>query len=127
MSLSEIYFTWFWWCIVVLPVLMYGGIIALTTFTPRSVIDRYVRPPHFTEFESVAYRHFPSSWIRTLLFSVAISFPFFRRFRHFGPIYKNVPMWFNLACRFYVYVVLGALYSWILMAALMISFPDFFK
>ena len=45
----------------------------LTWITPKSVIEQYVKPPYFSEFESVAYRHFPSSYIRTMLFSMAIS------------------------------------------------------
>lgn len=127
MQLSETFHLIFVASMYVIPLVGYLILILLTTFTPRTVMERYVRPPHFTEFEALAYRHFPSSWIRTLLFSVAISIPFFRRFRNFGPIHQNVPLWFNLACRFFVYVVLGSATLVVTMLALMVSFPDFFK
>lgn len=81
--------------------------VLLTWLTPKSVIDRYVRPPYFSEFEAVAYRYFPSSLTRTMLFSMAISIPVCRRIRNFGDIQQHVPLWFNLACRFYVYGILG--------------------
>lgn len=93
--------------ILVLVVVFPASLLCLTCITPKAVIDRYVRPPHFSEFESVAYRYFPSSLIRTNLFSLAIAVPFARRIRKFGDIHKQVPLWFNLACRFYTYFVFG--------------------
>jgi hypothetical protein len=81
--------------------------ILLTWITPKSVIDRYVCPPYFSEFESIAYRYFPSSLIRTNLFSVAIAIPVARRIRKFGDIHKQVPMWFNVVSRIYVYCIFG--------------------
>lgn len=93
--------------LVIIPVSLPASLFLLTRLTPQSVIDRYVRPPHFSEFESVAYRYFPSSWIRTILFSMAISIPVFRRVRKFGPMHKEVPRNFNIACRLFVYVVVG--------------------
>ncbi|MDP3188991.1 hypothetical protein [Limnobacter sp.] len=81
--------------------------VLLTWVTPKSVIDRYVRPPHFSEFEAVAYRYFPTSLIRTNLFSLAIAIPLARRIRKFGDIHKQVPLWFNVACRIYMYCVFG--------------------
>ena len=67
--------------------------------------------PYFSEFESAAYRYFPSSWIRTLLFSLAISIPIFRQVRGFGDMQEHVPLRFNIASRLFVYVVLGYLFS----------------
>lgn len=81
--------------------------LLLTWITPKSVIDRYVCPPYFSEFESVAYHYFPSSLIRSNLFSLAIAVPIARRIRKFGDIHKHVPMWFNVVCRIYIYCVLG--------------------
>ncbi|MDP3270357.1 hypothetical protein [Limnobacter sp.] len=98
--------------VVVFPV----SLLLLTWSTPASVIDRYVQPPHFSEFESLAYRYFPTSLIRTNLFSLAIAIPFARRIRKFGDIHKDVPLWYNLACRFYVYFVFG--YAVFCMAAM---------
>jgi len=97
--------------IVIIPIVLPLSLTLLTWLTPQSVIDQYVRPPHFSEFESAAYRYFPSSWIRTLLFSLAISIPIFRRVRGFGDMHKQVPLWFNVASRLFVYVVLGYLFS----------------
>jgi hypothetical protein len=87
--------------------------LLLTWLTPKSVIDQFVRPPHFSEFESIAYRYFPSSYIRTLLFTMAISIRVFRKVRQFGDIHKQVPAWFNIASRIFVYVVLGYCMLWV--------------
>ena len=97
--------------ILIIPVVLPLSLTLLTWLTPKSVIDRYVCPPYFSEFESSAYRYFPTSWIRTLLFSLAISIPIFRRIRGFGDMQKQVPLWFNVASRLFVYVVLGYLFS----------------
>jgi hypothetical protein len=95
-------------------------ILLLTWLTPKPVIEQYVKPPHFSEFESVAYRHFPSSYIRTLLFTMAISFPVFRKVRQFGDIHKNVPAWFNIASRLFVYVVLGYCLIWVVVFVVLV-------
>lgn len=97
--------------VLIIPVLLPLSLTLLTWLTPEAVLNQYVRPPYFSEFESVAYRYFPSSWIRTFLFSLAISIPFFRRIRGFGDMHKQVPLWFNIASRLFVYVVLGYLFS----------------
>lgn len=106
--------------ILIIPVLLLVSITLLTWLTPQSVIDQYVRPPYFSEFESVAYRYFPSSWIRTLLFSMAISIPWFRRIRGFGDMHKQVPSGFNIACRFFVYGVLGYLHLFCITLAIFV-------
>lgn len=93
--------------ILLMAVLLPASWVLLTWITPRSVIDRYVSPPYFSEFEAIAYQYFPISLIRTMLFSMAISVPVCRRIRKFGDMHKHVPLWFNLACRFYVYGILG--------------------
>lgn len=126
MQLSEAFLLIFIQSIVYVPLTVICGLLLLTTFTPIPVILRYVRPPHFSKLESAVYLHFPSSLIRTILFSAAISIPYFRRFRHLGPIDQNVPLWFNLACRFYVYVVLGSATLWLTTLALMVNLTDFF-
>jgi len=60
--------------LVIIPVMLPLSLTLLTWLTPQSVIDRYVCPPHFSEFESVAYRYFPTSCIRTLLFQWQFQF-----------------------------------------------------
>lgn len=113
--------------LVVIPVLLPTSLWLLTWLTPKTVIDRYVRPPHFSEFESAAYRYFPSSWIRTILFSMAISIPIFRRVRKFGPIHKEVPRNFNIACRLFVYVVVGHIILFWCAAGFLLSFGKYFE
>lgn len=114
MSLNDFFIHILAYSMPVLVILLPASMILMTCLTPRSVIDQYVRPPHFSKFESVAYRYFPSSFIRTLLFTMAISVPWCRKIRGFGPINKNVPFWFNIASRIFVYGVLGYSYTWIL-------------
>ena len=104
--------------ILLLVVVFPASLLLLTWITPISVIDRYVRPSYFSEFESTAYRYFPTSLIRTNLFSLAIAIPFARRIRKFGDIHMQVPLWFNLASRFYVYFVFGYAFSCLLILGL---------
>lgn len=113
----EFFIQTFFMSILLMAVVLPSSWALLTWVTPKSVIEQYVRPPHFSEFESVAYRYYPTSLIRTLLFSMTISVPFFRRVRKFGDMQKNVPLWFNIACRFFVYGVLG--YSFSLIAIML--------
>ena len=112
---------------LIIPVLLPVSLTLLTWLTPQSVIDRYVCPPHFSEFESVAYRYFPSSWIRTLLFSLAISVPIFRRVRKFGPMHKEVPHGFNIACRLFVYGVLGYMVLFWCLVGFLLTFGKYFE
>ena len=113
--------------ILIIPVLLILSMVLLTWLTPRSVIDQYVRPPHFSEFESVAYRYFPSSWIRTLLFSMAISTPIFRRVRKFGPMHREVPRGFNIACRLFVYGVVGHMILFWCAVGFLLTFGKYFE
>jgi hypothetical protein len=112
---------------LIIPVLLPVSLTLLTWLTPQSVIDRYVCPPHFSEFESVAYRYFPSSWIRTLLFSLAISVPIFRRVRKFGPMHKEVPRGFNIACRLFAYGVLGYMVLFWCLVGFLLTFGKYFE
>ena len=112
---------------LIIPVLLPLSLTLLTWLTPQSVIDRYVCPPHFSEFESVAYRYFPSSWIRTLLFSLAISVPIFRRVRKFGPMHKEVPRGFNIACRLFVYGVIGHMVLFWCLVGFLLTFGKYFE
>ena len=112
---------------LIIPVLLPLSLTLLTWLTPQSVIDRYVCPPYFSEFESVAYRYFPSSWIRTLLFSLAISVPIFRRVRKFGPMHKEVPRGFNIACRLFVYGVLGYMVLFWCLVGFLLTFGKYFE
>lgn len=97
--------------ILIIPVALPLSLVLLTWLTPQDVLNRYLSPPYFSEFECLAYRYFPSSWVRTLLFSLAISIPVFRRVRGFGSMHLHVPIWFNVASRLFVYIVLGHLFS----------------
>lgn len=105
--MRDIFFHIFFLSILFMALLLPVSWVLLTWLTPKSVIKEYVCPPYFSEFEAVAYRYFPSSLTRTMLFSMAISIPVCRRIRKFGDIQQHVPLWFNLACRFYVYGILG--------------------
>ncbi len=116
MSISDIFFHILFISVVYMGLLLPASWSLLTWLTPRSVIEDYVCPPYFSEFEAVAYRYFPTSLIRTMLFSMAISVPICRRIRNLGDLNKQVPLWFNLACRFYVYGILG--YSFVCVFAM---------
>lgn len=93
--------------ILIMAVVFPASWLFLTILTPKAVISKYIAPPYFTEFESIAYNYFPSTLTRTNLICLAVAFPIARKIRSFGDINKNVPLWFNLACRVYVYVVLS--------------------
>lgn len=126
MSLNDLFVHILAFSIPVLIVVLPVSIILMTCITPASVIDEYVRPPHFSEFESIAYRYFPSSFIRTLLFTMAISVPWFRRVRNFGQMNENVPLWFNIASRIFVYGVLGYTYLWVFIMICLAAYIKFF-
>jgi hypothetical protein len=127
MSIIEAIVWFLGYSILIIPVSLPTSLGLLTWLTPQAVIDRYVRPPHFSEFESVAYRYFQSSWIRTILFSMAISIPIFRRVRKFGPIHKEVPRNFNIACRLFVYVVVGHMILFWCAAGFLLTFDKYFE
>lgn len=127
MSMIESIVWFLGFSIVIIPVLLPISLTLLTWLTPRSVIERYVRPPYFSEFESVAYRYFPSSWIRTLLFSMAISIPVFRRVRKFGSMHREVPRGFNVACRLFVYIVLGHMVLFWCAGGFLLTFGKYFE
>ena len=48
-----------------------GGLLIMRFITPRHLVERYFKEPHFTRGELVMFRHFPGSIVRTLLFMYA--------------------------------------------------------
>lgn len=82
-------------------------LVFLTYTMPKKVIDRYLCPPHFSIYESKVYTCFPSNLSFANILCFAIAIPFARRFRFLENINKEVPVWFNIASRFYVYIILG--------------------
>ena len=115
MSLIDLLLKFMFYSVISLPWVFPLSMLLLTWLTPKAVIERFVRPPYFSEFEALAYRYFPSSWIRTLLFSFVISIPFLRKIRGLGDMHLHVPLWFNYACRLFVYGVIGAMMLFILL------------
>lgn len=107
--------------ILVMVVLLPVCSLFLTLAIPKDLLDRYLCPPHFSLFESRAYSCFPSNFTLTNILCFAIAFPFYRRFRSLDDINKNVPSWFNIASRFYVYVILGYSFFCISMMAILAS------
>lgn len=73
--------------------------LVMRFLTPRELVDRYFREPHFNRGELFIMAHFPGSLLRTSIFMAACFQERYRRGRQFGDYLSLVPSWYSVASK----------------------------
>ena len=91
---------------------------ALTFLTPKSLLDRYFKTPHFNSFELAFFRNYPGSFLRTAMFSWILFFPKpAQRGRKIFDAHLYMPTWYQISLRV---MLIAVCFSMIFVLALML-------
>ena len=91
--------------------------LLLSIFTPKKLLDRYFKEPHFTLTETIMMREFPGFLFRTSIFGWAILVPSLDRKRNIKNVIDYIPAWYAILLKM---LTIGALFIILVIA---IFFP----
>jgi len=100
---------------------------AATAFGVGKYAKKYFKKPHFTSAELALFSHFPGTLIRTGIFMNLCVFPRFGGKRQMLDIRENVPQWYIVSARCFVFLFTINALSLILLFIGLIIFIEFFK
>lgn len=80
--------------------------------TPRVIVDRYFCEPHFNRGEIVAFRHFPGSLMRTLIFMASCFNCRYRKGRQLVNYLSVAPFWYQKVSKYLSVLMLGHFAFW---------------
>ncbi|MBX2807518.1 MAG: hypothetical protein KTR20_02715 [Cellvibrionaceae bacterium] len=86
-------FTWWLWVVV--------GVV-LTETTPKSLLNKYFKPPHFNEGELLFMVRYPWKFYRTVIFGWGICILSLDRKRKIKNIAAYVPRWYLIAMKTFI-------------------------
>ena len=110
---------------------MFGGILwvpltwlLLSIFTPKALLNKYFKEPHFTLTETYMMRGWPGFLLRTGIFGWLLLIPSVDKKRKIKNVRKYIPLWYAIALRFFI---IGCMATLLIMATLMpiLVFFDF--
>lgn len=93
--------------------------LLLTFLTPKSLLERYFKEPHFTYTETLIMSHFPSSLMRTSIFSwlLLLQSYGFKTTRQIRDLDNHMPKWYAFLSRFLAVYVAFTIISILLLFA----------
>lgn len=77
--------------------------LILSLTTPKRLLTRYFKQPHFTLVETYMMREFPGFLIRTMMWAGALIFPRLYRNRGMSNVQHDMPLWYAIALRVLFY------------------------
>lgn len=86
-------------------------LLVIQLITPRKIVDRYFKQPHFNFGETVVLSHFPGSLLRTIVFMGGCISERYRTGRKLDSYLGVVPKWYVAVSRFYMTAVFLHLFS----------------
>lgn len=96
------------------------GIFVLYPFTPKKVVQKYFRPPYFSEAFVTFYSGFPTVLYRGVIFARLAANPSSGKARKLTFVYKELPGWYIFISNFLFWGFLCAAFAFLLFAALML-------
>ncbi|MGH1486885.1 MAG: hypothetical protein ACRBCI_11735 [Cellvibrionaceae bacterium] len=83
--------------------------VLLSVFTPKRLLEKYFKEPHFTQTETVMMREFPGFLLRTGIFGWLLLFPKLDNKRKIKDIDKHIPRWYNFFLKFFIIIDIAIL------------------
>ena len=80
--------------------------ILMRFLTPRVLVEQYFKQPHFTPAELTLFAHFPGTLMRTGIFMNLCVWPSKGKRRQMTELANNVPAWYVVASKCFVYPTL---------------------
>ncbi|OMH32079.1 hypothetical protein [Motiliproteus sp. MSK22-1] len=76
--------------------------LLLSIFTPKSLLEKYFKEPHFTLTETYIMRGWPGFLLRTGIFSWSLLLPSFGKKRQIKETWKYMPRWYAIALKIFM-------------------------
>ncbi|OMH32763.1 hypothetical protein BGP75_14660 [Motiliproteus sp. MSK22-1] len=90
--------------------------LLLSIFTPKALLDKYFKEPHFTLTETYMMRGWPGFLMRTAIFGWSLILPSLGKKRQIKETWKYMPRWYAIALKIFIY---GCMASLLIVATLM--------
>jgi hypothetical protein len=102
---------------IFIPIVLLS-ILIMHFLMPKQVLERYLKPPYFREFECLFFTGIPYAPIRTVMFMRAIAYPGSGKKRGITEAHLLVPKWYRLISKV---LIISALTGFILMIIFMVG------
>jgi hypothetical protein len=86
-------------------------ILIMHFLTPKTIVHKYFKPPHFREFECALFTGIPYAPMRTVMFIGVTAYPRLGRKRKLTQVYKLAPRWYQIASKIFIYWVIIAAFG----------------
>ncbi len=101
----EIFLVFFWLMLAFLLWMPLSWLL-LSIFTPKKLLDKYFKEPHFTITETIIMKEFPGFLLRTGIFGWLLLFPRLDKKRNIKNIHKYIPQWYRIALNTFTIAVI---------------------
>jgi hypothetical protein len=80
--------------------------LLLSIFTPKKLLNKYFKEPHFSQGETIMMKEFPGSLIRTGIFAWLVLVPSLDKKRGIKNIKDYMPQWYAISLKTFMIGVL---------------------
>ena len=80
--------------------------LLMRILTPKLLVERYFKSPHFTSAELALFSHFPGTLMRTGIFMNLCVWPKKGVKRQMADVIDHVPKWYAIASKLFVFLLI---------------------
>ena len=85
--------------------------VLLTIFTPKPLLEKYFKEPHFTLKETIFLAEFPGSLLRTAMFGWMLVWPSrAHKVRKIYDVHLYMPNWYRRALKAFIYAYIFSVF-----------------
>lgn len=99
----------------------------LDILTPKKMIDRYFKEPHFNGGELIAFNIFPASLMRVSIFGWALCFPSLAKKRVLTDLAEGTPKWYSVSLKVFTISVVSYGVIFLTLLISVVSYLYFFS
>jgi len=119
----QIFLVFFGTCVITILWMPISWLL-LSIFTPKVLLEKYFKEPHFTLTETVMMKSFPGFLLRTGIFGWLLLFPSLDKKRNIRDISDYMPKWYAVSLNVFTIVVMISVFLMITTFTLLKLYPD---
>ncbi len=114
----------FFYFVIILPAALWVPVIwlLLSIFTPKKLLDRYFKEPHFTLTETILLAQFPGFLIRTGIFGWAVLVPKMGKKRQIEDVREHMPRWYRVGLELFLISISFVLATAVIVTPILVFF-----
>lgn len=89
--------------------------LLMRVITPKNLVEKYFKPPHFNGGELIMMRHFPGSLFRTMILMGASVWPKLAKKRELMSLEHDAPEWYKRCSKVFIIATFVHGFSFILL------------